>query len=376
MSGRGLRGAASVAAALRRLDRLGHVPAALHGPGPLDGLTGRPPAALVAEGPEAVGEAALADALAQVEALRNGAPSADGPVTRAVAAHSPALPELRQAAVPPAVAGARVSRRIRAPRFVTDPASGRTHAAWPAAVEPPATGWNAPPLPSLPPRGAAAARGTAPPAPTPMPTLSRSARLGAATPVGLPAARVRFGAGPGPSFGPEPDVALVSLGFAPPGSASTSRAPAGSAATSRAPAVSRVRTATAAALDDSRGGPPHVEQEGEAGGERRDPARTGPAHALDLTQQPSPAPANGLTGLVSWWDAQTATRDAEGGVSDVPAVARPAVAWSAVEPRAHEGAATTGGAFEGSLAARLSLRSAIEDLLLAEARASGIEVRP
>jgi hypothetical protein len=119
-----------------------------------------------------------------------------------------------------------------------------------------------------------------------------------------------------------------------------------------------------------------------AGIARSDPARPGPTSEVDLPQQPSPAPANGLTGLVSWWDAQTATRDVAvgvggvGEVSGVPAVTGPAVAWSAAGPPAHEGAARAAGALEGSLAARLSLRGALEDLLLAEARASGIEVLP
>jgi hypothetical protein len=82
-------------------------------------------------------------------------------------------------------------------------------------------------------------------------------------------------------------------------------------------------------------------------------------------------PVAGLAGLVSWWERH------EGSAAERARVVppRPSAAWSVADtPR--EAPRPPDGAFEAAPAMRLSLRTALEELLLAEARASGIEVDP
>jgi hypothetical protein len=135
----------------------------------------------------------------------------------------------------------------------------------------------------------------------------------------------------------------------------------------RPPALSRGTPASVAEAG------PHAPPEPDrprAALQRRDAAAAVPGRI----EGAPPAPVEGLAGLVSWWDAQTAAPadSPVGGL--VPAPGRSA-AWSVDQP-AHEAARSAEGAFEGAPVVRLSLRNALEELLLAEARASGIEVEP
>jgi hypothetical protein len=82
-------------------------------------------------------------------------------------------------------------------------------------------------------------------------------------------------------------------------------------------------------------------------------------------------PVAGLAGLVSWWERHEGSRVG----AEVGTTPRPSAAWSVADtPR--EAPRPPDGAFEAAPAVRLSLRTALEELLLAEARASGIEVDP
>jgi hypothetical protein len=106
---------------------------------------------------------------------------------------------------------------------------------------------------------------------------------------------------------------------------------------------------------------------------RRGPRDTAAAPS-DLASTPVPPPVEGLAGLASWWDAREATRQAEGAVT--AGAPRSAAEWSVLDEPANKAVRAAEGAVEGAPLVRVSLRSALEELLLGEARASGIEVHP
>jgi hypothetical protein len=150
------------------------------------------------------------------------------------------------------------------------------------------------------------------------------------------------------------------------------------------PAQGRARLTGSASSSGSLASPglsdPAAARSAAGGTPRPDQARTAITRTgTDRTAPPAPGrsgelvPVAGLAGLVSWWEARDETPSDEAGI--VPATTPPAAAWS-VADTPHEAPRTAEGAFESSPAVRLSLRTALEELLLAEARASGIEVDP
>jgi hypothetical protein len=357
MRPRGPAGATSIAAAMGRLRRLGHVPAGLHGPAALDGLTARRLTELL-EDPAGLGAAALEQVLGPVEALRGRALAPDGSAPRPVLPGEPRARAARPAPAPERAVRARSGNMTARPSGAAVPRP-RTEAAAPTAGDAPtALEAAVPPLTSGSDRPAALA------ARPPRARLSRPARLGARTPVVAPSLapdRVRSEPGPGAAWTPgrpseSPSSPLPELEPTP-GSTSTPPPAPASGGVSAAPAPSALRE------PDERERPVAP---GRGGGAA--PAATDvPRHSNGT----APRAVEGLAGLVSWWDARDAARPPAAVPVETPrAVAFPADGGAWIAERA------TDAAPEVAPAARLSFRSALEELLVAEARASGIEVYP
>jgi hypothetical protein len=330
-----------------RLDRLGHVPSRLDAAA-LGGLTGDPLAGLAFAAPAAAMLEAVLASLAPGEAVPVGN---DGPSMRP-AARVPGAAALPARPAPPASAGVEASGFARAPAPARSPRrrSQTASPALPRSADAAAIGESvvAPPGPS----GADQIDVSTPAV---LPVRSPEARAGASTPVGVPAPVARSSpvgsqaaaaAAPMPSLPTEP---VARRGESDERGSSDPGSPPGLAgsAPSSPPGANRIVTTR------------H---------EVAHPSASVPVTGSEL------APGAGLAGLVSWWDAREEQRPAdEAGI--VAATAPPAAAWS-VADTPHEAPRTAEGAFESSPVVRLSLRNALEELLLAEARASGIEVDP
>jgi hypothetical protein len=353
-----VRGATSIAGTMRRLDRLGHVPARLDGGGPFDALTGDPLTALA--GGEIAG-AALEDVLALLGGADAGPAVVEQVPAGAVARPTGVLgaPVARPdgAVVPEAPLARSVAAAVPQPRAATDQTGARASrgprpaVAGTAPAARPFTGSAAPASESAQPVTAEYGRPTG--------ALSAPAQLGAATPVSRRAA--------GRSWTAEAPASPMPPVVEPPAPSPPERQAAPTSRARRRPVLSQ---ATPAAVAGAGAHAPPEPDRPSAFVERRDAAAVAPARA----EGAPPAPVEGLAGLVSWWDAQTAAGSDSPVAGLVPAPGRSA-AWSVDQP-AHEAARSAEDAFEGAPVVRLSLRSALEELLLAEARASGIEVEP
>jgi hypothetical protein len=211
----------------------------------------------------------------------------------------------------------------------------------------------------------------------PLEGLSEPARLGAATVVALPAP----GAMPGEvslaasvadqiAVGPTPSPATAVLSAPLPSGTDAvplpqSAAPALPAERPAGSVSGGTREATRPVFEPQAPPPRRVL-------ERSSATSHGPLDVPPFSSAPpSFGPVEGLSGLVAWWDARAAAPMPEHAGPPPRAIVR---ATAANTP--HEAARTAEGAFEGSPQVRLSLRAALEELLLAEARTSGIEVRP
>jgi hypothetical protein len=107
-----------------------------------------------------------------------------------------------------------------------------------------------------------------------------------------------------------------------------------------------------------------------------------PRSGAETTAAIPPRGGSGLADLVSWWDAQSQEPEAERApaaasrLTRLPAAERTSAAWpetgGGVQARDVRATAAEGAA----LTARQSFRGALEEILVSEAHASGIEVRP
>jgi hypothetical protein len=335
MSALGVEGGKTVAAAVGRLARVGRVPGALSG-SPLGGIAGRPLGGLLAE--DVVGAAGLEAVLALLASAGRGAaveeigmrarPVVDsGPVRARPAAPPDAAMQVAHRV--PRPAGSKSAQAPRGFPSASAPAEDRLERAEREADAP----WRDRPA-------------------TLDERLSRTARIGASTPVGLPI--VHAGESVLPAAGAAP--ARSGLPAAPARDARGSRPEPG-------PPTSTAVRRTSLPLDPAVPAAVGDLPSGDGSFVRR---REG-----ELTS----APVAGLAGLVSWWSAQEAARVPDGAAAAPPVTGR-SVTWSAGDepPRAAPG--TADAALEAAPLVRLSLRGALEELLLAEARASGIEVYP
>ena len=345
MNGPAPPGGATVRAAVRRLAlRASLPPALLHGD-ELAGLTAANLAGLL--------ETRLADG-ALVAALGSVSPAAGA---------SAVAGEAALGSVSAARAAAPLSTRPRAPGVPADALADVTlrldRAARPARPRPgpseavTARVSNAPrgvagPVERSPGSDRAARTSGASLAPAGMPPLSAPATLGAATPVPIAAAAHHGVTGAPPSRSVE------------------------------GPASRRRPTSNAVVVRGAAKAPRR-----EAPG-RHPPPPPPPVHPEDREAPVAAAPpgVNGLAGLVSWWSTQTAQAAEHEAASaanlarSTPEDERPSVVWSLGDAGRRSPDAQAQVAASDGLSARQSLRSAFEDMLLAEARAAGIEVRP
>jgi hypothetical protein len=351
MSRAGPGGAASAATAMRRLDRAGHLPAALDGSAPLTGLTGEPLRSLAAEGSDVIARSGIAEVLAQLAAPPTEQPAVER-LTGAV----------RRGAVPPASGstvspGAVVPRRARTLRPRQDALAGEPASRLHVTAGSWSLGLGAVLESELVAPGGHRIGHTA--------VISAAARLGAVTPFGRPIAASGAGVEPALASPPGSRTAESRVEWASepphasdPSARTRSAAPAGQLTQGR-------RDGLLEAAQSSGRPATHLQRfESETPGRGELP--TGSSHTV----------TGGLAGLVSWWNSQSPTPVPDVSAANGSPPARRTAAWSVAGQRAPAVARQEAACFEGSLAARQALRSALEDVLLAEARASGIEVVP
>jgi hypothetical protein len=180
--------------------------------------------------------------------------------------------------------------------------------------------------------------------PGPVELLSRPARLGASTPVGVPPA-ARAGSSFEPGSITRADAASVLA--APARAAHVPSPEPGATAGSSSPSPAVVASPAAAVASSTPPGGSTPRKEASLAVVDR---LTAAPRASDLGGH-SP-PVEGLSGLVSWWDAHEATRVPDG-AGATPAVTGHAVTWSAADQPPSRAPGTADAALEAAPLVRL-----------------------